>query len=160
MKEKLYRFMVGRNGNDELNRFLLLVCVIVMLPGPYLLSHVFEEPAEARGGKRPLSDAARKNPQPVSCQKGTVGSAQGIQILCLSCMQDNPARAEGKGQNQDCLPKVRQLVPGKKLNVWLSHGRARISYSGGRRTLPCGVLRTVSQFATALRTAVGADAEL
>ena len=35
MKEKLYRFMVGRNGNDELNRFLLLVCVIVMLPAMF-----------------------------------------------------------------------------------------------------------------------------
>ena len=35
MKEKLYRFMVGRNGNDELNCFLLLVCVIVMLPAMF-----------------------------------------------------------------------------------------------------------------------------
>ena len=31
MKEKLIRFMAGRNGNDALNRFLLLVDVIVIL---------------------------------------------------------------------------------------------------------------------------------
>ena len=31
MKEKLYRFMVGRNGNDELNRFLLVVDVVAIL---------------------------------------------------------------------------------------------------------------------------------
>ena len=31
MKEKVLRFMTGRNGNDELNRFLLLVVVILIL---------------------------------------------------------------------------------------------------------------------------------
>ena len=43
MKEKLYRFMIGRYGNDRLNRFLMIIsiaCLVVSLFGPqffYLL---------------------------------------------------------------------------------------------------------------------------
>ncbi len=33
MKEKLLRLMVGRNGNDELNRFLLMADAILLLLG-------------------------------------------------------------------------------------------------------------------------------
>ncbi|MCI9545666.1 MAG: hypothetical protein HFH60_03085 [Lachnospiraceae bacterium] len=31
MKEKLYRFMQGRYGNDPLNRFLMIVSLIIMI---------------------------------------------------------------------------------------------------------------------------------
>ena len=33
MKEKLLRFMTGRNGNDELNRFLLMAVAVLLLLG-------------------------------------------------------------------------------------------------------------------------------
>ena len=33
MKEKLLRFMAGRNGNDELNRFMLLADAVLLLLG-------------------------------------------------------------------------------------------------------------------------------
>mgnify|MGYP003295630908 CR=1 FL=1 len=44
MREKLYRFMIGRYGNDNLNRFLTaisIVCLVLSLFGPrmfYLLA--------------------------------------------------------------------------------------------------------------------------
>ncbi len=44
MREKLYRFMIGRYGNDRLNRFLLAIsmaCLVISLFGPrifYLLA--------------------------------------------------------------------------------------------------------------------------
>ena len=31
MREKIARFMAGRNGNDQLNRFLLLVDIVLLL---------------------------------------------------------------------------------------------------------------------------------
>ena len=31
MREKMARFMAGRNGNDQLNRFLLLVDIVLLL---------------------------------------------------------------------------------------------------------------------------------
>ena len=31
MRERLARFMIGRNGNDQLNRFLLLAAVVLLL---------------------------------------------------------------------------------------------------------------------------------
>ena len=31
MRERLARFMIGRNGNDQLNRFLLLADVVLLL---------------------------------------------------------------------------------------------------------------------------------
>ena len=43
MKEKLYRFMMGRYGNDQFNRFLMIlamICFILSLfrvPGVYLI---------------------------------------------------------------------------------------------------------------------------
>ena len=33
MKEKMLRFMIGRNGNDELNRFLLILNLFLLLLG-------------------------------------------------------------------------------------------------------------------------------
>ena len=33
MRERLARFMIGRNGNDQLNRFLLLADVVLLLAG-------------------------------------------------------------------------------------------------------------------------------
>ena len=43
MKEKFVRFMTGRNGNDELNRFLLAACVAVIL-----LSAIFSRSTAGR----------------------------------------------------------------------------------------------------------------
>jgi len=43
MKEKFVRFMTGRNGNDELNRFLLGATVVVIL-----LSAIFSKSAAGR----------------------------------------------------------------------------------------------------------------
>ena len=43
MKEKIVRFMAGRNGNDDLNRFLLIADVVVIL-----LATVFSKNAAGR----------------------------------------------------------------------------------------------------------------
>lgn len=40
MRQKMMQFMIGRNGSDELNRFLLAVCLVLTL-----LSVVFNEGA-------------------------------------------------------------------------------------------------------------------
>ena len=36
MKERFTRFMIGRNGNDQLNVFLLVVAVVFLLLGSFL----------------------------------------------------------------------------------------------------------------------------
>ncbi len=36
MKERLARFMAGRNGNDQLNNFLLILTLVIMLVGSFI----------------------------------------------------------------------------------------------------------------------------
>ena len=40
MREKLLRFMYGRNGNDALNRFLIILGLVLMLLSMFLPSGV------------------------------------------------------------------------------------------------------------------------
>lgn len=36
MKEKFYRFMQGRYGNDQFNRFLMILALICLIPGLFI----------------------------------------------------------------------------------------------------------------------------
>ena len=40
LKEKIQRFMIGRYGVDELNRFLMMVTMVLIVLDLFLRSHV------------------------------------------------------------------------------------------------------------------------
>ena len=81
MREKLARFMAGRNGNDQLNLFLFAVDAVLLLAGALVGGNV------GRG----LSIAALAL----------------LAFIYMSLLQDHPACAARPRQNQNRLPQVR-----------------------------------------------------
>ena len=128
MKEKLARFMAGRNGIDQLNLFLLGLDLVLLLAASlfrgsagllaYLPVFALLGYSYFRMLSRNTLRRREENGKYLRLRYKLAAAwkirrekwAQGLQILHLSLLQDHAARTPGQGQAENRLPQVRQLL--------------------------------------------------
>ena len=128
MREKLARFMAGRNGSDQLTRFIsIVVCAalvlslfmdtdaqlaiwfIAIIAAIYVYFRVFSRNV-ARRRQENARFLNRLRPRVFPWAARALDPAAGLQVLPLPLMPHDAARAARQGQDTHRLPQVRHVI--------------------------------------------------